>query len=121
MSQDAASLAWKSECQVIDHLMESLILSDWPRTREENQVRKLQFMALVQRRDEAARRFLADAAARPRFGSAKDRESRSTEGDDITAKGRAVLPADDGPSVVPQIADDDFTRRMTPLQEYSGF
>jgi hypothetical protein len=120
MSQDAAFLAWRSECQVIDHLMESLILSDWPRTQEDNQVRKLQFMALVQRRDEAARRFLADAAARPRFGSAKSRESCSTDRDNITAKGRTVLPADDGSSVVPQIAHDDLTRRMTLLQEYSG-
>jgi hypothetical protein len=52
--------------------MERLILSDWPRTQEENQVRKLQFMALVERRDEAARNFLAEAAVRRRISSAEN-------------------------------------------------
>jgi hypothetical protein len=45
--------------------MERLILSEWPRPQEENQVRKIQFMALVERRSEAARRFLSDAVVRP--------------------------------------------------------
>jgi hypothetical protein len=54
--------------------MERLILSDWPRTQEESQVRKLQFMALVERpasrraaekRDEVA----APRALRPRVNN----------------------------------------------------
>jgi hypothetical protein len=119
MPNSDASEIWR-ECETINQEMESLILSDWPRSHEENQVRKIQFMALVERRSEAARRFLADAAARPRLSSAKDRESRSTDGDDITAKARTVLPADYGPNVTRHVTDDDLTRRMTLLQEYSG-
>jgi hypothetical protein len=60
---------WRRECEAIDQEMERLILSDWPRSPEENQVRKIQFMALVERRTEAARRFLSDAAVRPRVSS----------------------------------------------------
>ena len=57
---------WRRECETIHQEIERLILSDWPRTQEENEVRKLQFMALVERRYEAElviflRRRRADA------------------------------------------------------------
>jgi hypothetical protein len=55
---------WWRECETINQEMESLILPDWPRSHEDNQVRRIQFMALVERRSEAARRFLSDAALR---------------------------------------------------------
>ena len=101
--------------------MERLILSDWPRTSAENQVRKLQSMARVERRNEAARRLLADAAAHPRFGSTKERATHSTEeGNHISAEGRTVLPADDGLAAAPHVTNDDLARRMTLLQDYSG-
>ena len=94
-----------------------LDLADWPRTSEENQVRKLQFMAMVERRDEAARPLLADAAARPRFCSTKERAAHSTEdGNHILAEGRTVLPADDGLAAAPHVTNDDLARRMTLLQ-----
>ena len=64
MPSSDASEIWRRECETINQEMESLILSDWPRSHEENQVRKIQFMALVERRSEAARRFLSDAALR---------------------------------------------------------
>jgi hypothetical protein len=69
MPRPTASEIWRKECETIHQEMERLILSDWPRTQEENQVRKLQFMALVERRDEAARNFLAEAAVRRRISS----------------------------------------------------
>jgi hypothetical protein len=65
MPSSDASEIWRRECETINQEMESLILSDWPRSHEENQVRKIQFMALVERRSEAARRFLSDAVLRP--------------------------------------------------------
>ncbi len=117
MPSSSASEIWRRECEVINQEMEHLILSDWPRSQEENQVRKVQFMALVERRSEAARRFLADAAARPRFGSAKDGKSRSTDRDDITAESRAVPPANDDPDAAPHVKDDDLTRRVTLLKQ----
>jgi hypothetical protein len=46
-------------CETINLEVDRLILSAWPRTREENQVRKIQFMALIERRNEAARHFSA--------------------------------------------------------------
>ena len=69
MPSSHASEIWRRECETINQEMESLILSDWPRSHEENQVRKIQFMALVERRSEAARRFLSDAVPRPRINS----------------------------------------------------
>jgi hypothetical protein len=63
----SASEIWRIECEAINQEMERLILSDWPRTGEENQVRKIQFMALVERRSEAARNFLSEAAVRRRI------------------------------------------------------
>jgi hypothetical protein len=62
MARSTASEIWRSECDAINQEMDRLILSDWPRSHEENLVRKLQFMALVERKDEAAGRFLSDAA-----------------------------------------------------------
>ena len=59
---NAASEMWRSECAAVDREMERLIVSAWPRTQEEVQVRKFQFAALVERRNDAARHFLAEAA-----------------------------------------------------------
>src|SRR5258708_35583621 len=101
MHSYSASDVWRRECDAINQEMERLILSDWPRSQEENQVRKVQFMALVERRSEAARRFLADAAARPRFGSAKDGKTRPTDRADITAASQTVPPAKNVPQVAP--------------------
>ena len=69
MPNSDASEIWRRECETINQEMERLILSDWPRSHEENQVRKIQFMALVERRSEAARRFLSDAVLRPRINA----------------------------------------------------
>jgi hypothetical protein len=69
---NTASEIWRRECEAIDQEMERLIRSDWPRTQEENQVRKIQFMALIERRSEAARNLLAEAAVRRRVSSDGD-------------------------------------------------
>jgi hypothetical protein len=76
-------------------------------------------MALVERRSEAARRFLAGAAARPRIGTVKDRKSRSTERDDTTAESRAVFPADDDLDAAPHVTND-VARGMTRHKEDYG-
>jgi hypothetical protein len=73
MARSTASEIWRRECEAINHEMDRLILSNWPRTQEENQVRKIQFMALVERRSEAARNFLAEAAPRLRISSTEER------------------------------------------------
>jgi hypothetical protein len=46
--------------------MERLILTPWPGSQEENQIRKSQFAALIERRNEAARHFLAEATIQRR-------------------------------------------------------
>jgi hypothetical protein len=69
MPSSDASEIWRRECEVINQDMERLILSDWPRSHEENQVRKIQFMALIERRNEAARHFLAEATVRRRVNA----------------------------------------------------
>jgi hypothetical protein len=72
MLRSAPSEMWRAECDAINQEMERLILSPWPRSQEENQVRKIQFAALIERRNEAARHFLAGAAVDRRFGSAPE-------------------------------------------------
>jgi hypothetical protein len=121
MIRPTATEIWRSECEAIDQEMERLILSDWPRTQEENQVRKMQFMALVERRSEAARHFLGDAAPGLRFGLTKERKAHSSEEEKRTsAEGLAVLPPDHGLHAAPHVTDDDLTRRMKLLQEHPG-
>jgi hypothetical protein len=60
MPRSDSSEIWRTECEAIHQEMERLILSTWPRSEGENQVRKIQFAALVERRNEAARHFLAE-------------------------------------------------------------
>jgi hypothetical protein len=56
---------WKRECEEIEREMDRLITAGRPDTVEERQVRQLQFTALIERRDAAARHLLeADTAAR---------------------------------------------------------
>jgi len=57
MSQGAL-IGWKSECERIHNEMNNLFKAGWLETAEERQVRKLQFMALIERRDAAARKFM---------------------------------------------------------------
>jgi hypothetical protein len=64
MSRSDSSEIWRAECEAVSLEMERLITSPWPRSHEENQVRKIQFAALIERRNEAARHFLKEAAAR---------------------------------------------------------
>jgi hypothetical protein len=57
MSQDAL-ISWKEECDAIHREMDRLLTASWPETAEERQVRKIQFMALIERRNFAARNCL---------------------------------------------------------------
>jgi hypothetical protein len=49
---------WKQECAAIHNEMDCLLKAGWPETAADRQVRKLQFMALIERRDAAARNLL---------------------------------------------------------------
>jgi hypothetical protein len=57
MSQDAL-VSWKEECDAIHGEMDRLLAAGWLGTAEERQVRKIQFMALIERRNVAAQRFI---------------------------------------------------------------
>jgi hypothetical protein len=63
MQRSRSSEIRRAECESVSQEMERLIMSPWPRSQEENQVRKIQFAALIERRNEAARHFLAEATA----------------------------------------------------------
>jgi hypothetical protein len=65
MPSSNSSDAWRAETEAINREMERLILSAWSRTTEENQIRKFQFAALIERRNEAARHFLAESRYKP--------------------------------------------------------
>jgi hypothetical protein len=57
---------WRAECEAIHREMERLILTPWPGSQEENQIRKIQLAALTERRNEAARHFPAEATIQRR-------------------------------------------------------
>jgi hypothetical protein len=85
-----------------------------PRSHEENQVRKLQFMALIGAETKQlvilSRRRLSHAGSvRPKKGL----RTRLRSGDHIAAKGRAVLSTDDRLNIVVNATDDDLARLMT--------
>jgi hypothetical protein len=57
---------WKRECAEIEREMDRLITAGRPSTAEERQVRQLQYTALLERRDAAARNLMrSDAAGKP--------------------------------------------------------
>jgi len=55
---DNAFQTWKRECEAVQKEMDRLIAAGRPQTPEERQVRQLQFSALIERRDAAARSLL---------------------------------------------------------------
>jgi len=60
----AAFQGWRREREAVEKEMDRLIAAGRPATPEERQVRQLQFTALIERRDAAARNLLtADAEA----------------------------------------------------------
>jgi hypothetical protein len=50
--------AWRRECEAVHKEMDRLLLAGRPQSPEERQVRQLQFTALIERRDAAARNLL---------------------------------------------------------------
>jgi len=55
---------WRRECEAVQKEMDRLITAGRPQSPEERQVRQLQFSALIERRDAAARNLLR-ASVRP--------------------------------------------------------
>jgi hypothetical protein len=55
---------WRRECEAVQKEMDRLIIAGRPQTPEERQVRQLQFTALIERRDAAARSLL-ESGSRP--------------------------------------------------------
>jgi hypothetical protein len=49
---------WRRECETVQKEMDRLITAGRPQSAEERLVRQLQFTALVERRDAAARQLL---------------------------------------------------------------
>jgi hypothetical protein len=55
---------WRQECEAVQREMDRLIAAGRPQSPEERQVRQLQFTALIERRDAAARTLLQTAIRR---------------------------------------------------------
>jgi len=77
MLQDAFQ-NWRRERDAIEKEMDSLITAGLPQSSEDRRVRQLQYMALIERREAAARNFLRSDAAirREKSLSKKDRRDR---------------------------------------------
>ena len=57
---------WRRECEAVQKEMDRLITAGRPQTPEERQVRQLQFTALIERRDAAARNLLHSTSRPPK-------------------------------------------------------
>jgi hypothetical protein len=57
MSQDAF-MRWKEECETVHNEMDRLLAAGWLEAAEERQVRKIRFLALIERRNVAAHNLL---------------------------------------------------------------
>jgi hypothetical protein len=55
---------WRQECEAVQREMDRLIAAGRPQSPEERQVRQLQFTALIERRDAAARNLLRSPVRR---------------------------------------------------------
>jgi hypothetical protein len=55
---EGALIDWRSEVEAIHREMDDLFKAGWPETAAERQVRQIQHLALIERRDAAARRLL---------------------------------------------------------------
>ena len=55
---DGALIDWKNEAAAIHREMDDLIKAGMPETAGERQVRQIQFLALIERRDAAAQQLL---------------------------------------------------------------
>jgi hypothetical protein len=83
---------WRRESEAVNGEMDSLLSAGWPKTVAECQVRKLQFMALVERRDVAAREFLKPCVLSQRQAMA----SRATSPRQVEASPGARRPSPEG-------------------------
>jgi hypothetical protein len=57
---------WRQECEAVQKEMDRLIMAGRPQTAEERQVRQLQFTALIERRDAAARHLIEATSRQPK-------------------------------------------------------
>jgi hypothetical protein len=55
---------WRQECEAVQKEMDRLITAGRPQSADERLVRQLQFTALIERRDAAARNLLRTAVRR---------------------------------------------------------
>ena len=68
-------MSWKEECDAIHREMDRLLAAGWLETAEERQVRKIQFMALIERRNVAAQHFLKADGNNAEFNQQKPSET----------------------------------------------
>lgn len=72
-------IGWKEECDAIHREMDRLLTADWPKTAEERQVRRVQFMALIERRNVAALNLLKLGVDTARVSNNQQKPSESPE------------------------------------------
>jgi hypothetical protein len=64
-------MSWKEECDAIHKEMDRLLAAGWLETAEERQVRKIQFMALIERRNVAAHNLLKSDSGAARVSASQ--------------------------------------------------
>ena len=126
-SDDASSLKsadpifkkWKLECEAVHEEMDSLLKAGWAETAADRQVRRMQFMALIERRNAAARNLLrmdtdglSSAGLRGALGQA--RVARSDAAEDYA---RQVPPNSDPSPQSPALPSSERAPSASPGSE----
>jgi hypothetical protein len=74
-----AFVSWREECEAIHKAMDCLFAAGWLETAEERRVRKVQYMALIDRRNVAAAKLLGLEANRSTVPMAQQKRREIVE------------------------------------------
>jgi hypothetical protein len=99
-------ISWKEECEAVHGEMDRLLTSGWPETAEEREVRKIQFVALIERRNVSAHKFLSPPTAIPAVGKRERAITPARPHADRTpgVKVTSIQVSQEPPDAVPAVA-----------------
>jgi hypothetical protein len=117
MSQDAF-MRWKEECETVHNEMDRLLAAGWLEAAEERQVRKIRFMALIERRNVAAHNLLKKSDGDAARLSTKAEPMLAAKDVNISQKMFESASVDRGPRVLPDDPKFEFNMmNVTVCQE----
>src|SRR5262249_16793394 len=101
-----ALMGWRQECDAIEQEMDRLIKGPVPASAEERQIRRVQFAALVERREDAARKLIQADRTRVRYS---ERGKNSVSGEYFISAAHSTSTSDTGSTTFVKLPDGRST------------